>query len=300
MIGTETPRVVRASYVLRQQFRYEYPGPIEDLRHRLVVAPPARYGDQRRARHRLEVSDGVNVRWTRDRFGNAVVLLAADRFEGTLELAYEASIGRRADASHPPAAWYDATEFRASSALTKPSLALRAAAESLTASDDGSGRLAETINAFVAQHMRYVSDVTSVDTTAAEAFAQGTGVCQDYAHVMIALCRLCGIPARYVSGTSARRGRDARVGRGDRAGAGQWRRRGRGVRSDARPPRELGLRLHRRGPRLQRRHADVGLLRRAVRRPLHDDALRRRARRRVRRVTYGAFVSAARGPRYSS
>ncbi|MDB5069533.1 MAG: transglutaminase protein, partial [Candidatus Eremiobacteraeota bacterium] len=24
--------------------------------------------------------------------------------------------------------------------------------------------------------------------------------CQDYAHVMIALCRLCGIPARYVSG----------------------------------------------------------------------------------------------------
>ncbi len=42
--------------------------------------------------------------------------------------------------------------------------------------------------------MRYVTDVTTVATTAAEAFAQGVGVCQDYAHVMIALCRLRGLP----------------------------------------------------------------------------------------------------------
>ena len=28
----------------------------------------------------------------------------------------------------------------------------------------------------------------------------GQGVCQDYAHLMIVLCRLCGLPARYVSG----------------------------------------------------------------------------------------------------
>ena len=28
----------------------------------------------------------------------------------------------------------------------------------------------------------------------------GAGVCQDYAHVMLALCRACGLPARYVSG----------------------------------------------------------------------------------------------------
>jgi transglutaminase-like putative cysteine protease len=200
VIATETPRVVRASYVLRQQFRYEYPGPIADLRHRLVVAPPARYGDQVRTAHRLDVSDGVDVRWTEDRFGNCVVLLAADRFDGVLELGYEASVDRRAGEERPPAAWFDEPAFRAFSPLTKPSLALREAAETLSAADDGTGRLAATINAFVAQHMRYVNDVTSVETTAAEAFAQGTGVCQDYAHVMIALCRLCGVPARYVSG----------------------------------------------------------------------------------------------------
>jgi transglutaminase-like putative cysteine protease len=200
MIATEAPRVVRASYVLRQQFRYDYPGPIADLRHRLVVAPPSRYGDQVRVHHRLDTGDRVNLRWTRDRFGNAVALLAADRFEGTLVLDYEARVERGGSCDRPAPDWYDDGAFRASSVLTKPSLALREAAESLMASDDGSGHLATSINAFVARHMRYVSDVTSVETTAAEAFAQGTGVCQDYAHVMIALCRLCAIPARYVSG----------------------------------------------------------------------------------------------------
>ena len=42
--------------------------------------------------------------------------------------------------------------------------------------------------------------MTSVATTAAEALAGGRGVCQDAAHVMIALCRAAGLPARYVSG----------------------------------------------------------------------------------------------------
>ncbi len=48
--------------------------------------------------------------------------------------------------------------------------------------------------------MTYRHDVTSVHTTAAEALRVGAGVCQDYAHVMLALSRLCGLPARYVSG----------------------------------------------------------------------------------------------------
>src|ERR1019366_7671892 len=48
--------------------------------------------------------------------------------------------------------------------------------------------------------MGYRADVTGVKTTAAAALALGQGVCQDYAHVMLSLCRLLGIPARYVSG----------------------------------------------------------------------------------------------------
>jgi transglutaminase-like putative cysteine protease len=194
-------RLVGASYVLHQQFRYEYPGPIEHLRHRLVVAPPAVYGDQRRVGHELRVSPDLPVEWHEDAFGNIVVTIEAERVEREIQLDYQATI-RRGDGPWPhlEPTWFDDPRFRRPSALTQPSLALRAIAERLMAEDDGAGKLAAHINAFVAQHMRYVPDATTVETTAAEAFAQGTGVCQDFAHVMIALCRSCGIPARYVSG----------------------------------------------------------------------------------------------------
>ena len=49
------------------------------------------------------------------------------------------------------------------------------------------------------EHFEYVPGATTTATTAGEAFAGGRGVCQDYAHIMIALCRLSGIPARYVA-----------------------------------------------------------------------------------------------------
>ncbi len=48
--------------------------------------------------------------------------------------------------------------------------------------------------------MSYSHDRTTVFTTAAEAFALRAGVCQDYSHVLLSLCRYCGLPARYVSG----------------------------------------------------------------------------------------------------
>lgn len=50
------------------------------------------------------------------------------------------------------------------------------------------------------QDFVYEQGVTNVNTTAEEAWQQGKGVCQDYAHIMIALCHLAKIPARYVTG----------------------------------------------------------------------------------------------------
>lgn len=50
------------------------------------------------------------------------------------------------------------------------------------------------------QDMEYRQGVTDISTTAEEAIGQRQGVCQDYAHIMIALCRLGGIAARYVVG----------------------------------------------------------------------------------------------------
>ena len=48
--------------------------------------------------------------------------------------------------------------------------------------------------------MRYGTGTTNTETTASEALHIGQGLCQDYAHVMIAICRAAGLPARYVSG----------------------------------------------------------------------------------------------------
>lgn len=46
----------------------------------------------------------------------------------------------------------------------------------------------------------YKPHTTGVHTLATDALKLRTGVCQDYAHVMLGLCRTVGIPARYVSG----------------------------------------------------------------------------------------------------
>ena len=52
----------------------------------------------------------------------------------------------------------------------------------------------------VAGAVSYKKNSTNVTTTALQAFEAGAGVCQDQAHVMVAVCRSLGIPARYVSG----------------------------------------------------------------------------------------------------
>lgn len=46
----------------------------------------------------------------------------------------------------------------------------------------------------------YKPGTTTIDTTAEEALTQGCGVCQDYAHVMLTVCRHVGLTARYIAG----------------------------------------------------------------------------------------------------
>ena len=66
----------------------------------------------------------------------------------------------------------------------------------------GTTNLAELLwlSQAIADTVRYRKFSTDVTTTALQAFEAGAGVCQDQAHVMVAVCRSLGIPARYVSG----------------------------------------------------------------------------------------------------
>ena len=52
----------------------------------------------------------------------------------------------------------------------------------------------------VRARLEYRLGTTTVESSVAEVLAGGSGVCQDFAHVLISLCRNVGLPARYVSG----------------------------------------------------------------------------------------------------
>lgn len=50
------------------------------------------------------------------------------------------------------------------------------------------------------EHFHYQSNSTNMKTSAEEAFTQGYGVCQDYAHIYLSLLHMAKVPARYVTG----------------------------------------------------------------------------------------------------
>ncbi|MGI6230192.1 MAG: transglutaminase family protein [Tractidigestivibacter sp.] len=101
--------------------------------------------------------------------------------------------------------WKDGPEsplFSHESALTKPDLAIRQFAADVLVSMGGASAYerAVALCKAVGERMSYVPGSTDVATTAGEALAKGSGVCQDYTHILLALCRYAGIPARYASG----------------------------------------------------------------------------------------------------
>ncbi|TMC53967.1 MAG: transglutaminase family protein [Chloroflexi bacterium] len=192
----------RAAYLLRQTFRYEYPEPIRDLNHRLVVIPPERFGDQRRLWHDVSVElDGARLENRSDRFGNMIVDVFAPRVPDAIEFVAEVSVERRAaEPNRLPDGWLADGYLLEPSLLTEADDAILRAADDLAAAAEWGLPLADRINDWVYQSMTYRWGSTGVRTTAAQALEMGAGVCQDYAHVMLALCRACALPSRYVSG----------------------------------------------------------------------------------------------------
>ena len=192
----------RVSYSLRQSFRYEYPQPVRELNHRLVVIPPERFGDQLRLKHQLSVDrDGVEFETGKDRFGNMIVNVFAPRVSEEIEFVAEVSVERHAgEPNRLQDGWLGEGYLLEPSPLTTADERIRRTAEELSQGAEWGLPLADAINDWVYQSMTYQHGVTGVRTTAAEALALGSGVCQDYSHVMLAVCRACHLPSRYVSG----------------------------------------------------------------------------------------------------
>ncbi len=185
-----------------QRFEYVYPGPIYNLKQRLVIVPTDRYGAQQLLDHQIAADPSPAViRQTADRFGNRVLeleVLEADRvvsFEAQMIVESAAH-----DQQRPTISPAEAQHFVEPTPLTMPDDRIRSIVRQLQTAATSEYDLALHINDWVYEAMRYGSGVTSVSTTAAEALHVGQGLCQDYAHLMLALCRTAGLPARYVSG----------------------------------------------------------------------------------------------------
>ena len=184
-----------AAYVIQQDITYTYSRPIRSLSQRLVVLPKHRHHDQRRIADslRVEHAEAAGRRRHIDQFRNSVVRVQIPVVDERVEFRMRAVLRRERGTRTDSVAWEPAM-----TPLTAPDESLRDAAATLR-----QGSIGDTVTA-ISSHInaafQYSHDETSIRTTAAEAWRLRRGVCQDMAHVMLAMCIALDIPARYVSG----------------------------------------------------------------------------------------------------
>ncbi len=205
---------------LLHRTRYVYAGPVHDSFNEVRLRP-AEDGRQRCRRFELRVEPKANrVREYVDYYGNRVHYLDVSAAHHELVIEAESEVETIADAPPPEVS----TELPGSE--SGPRFELQAeylASSQYVPLDDGawpgtdvvfgpagrSGNWADAmqIGRHVFRSVRYQPDTTGVHTLATDVLALRAGVCQDFAHVMLGLCRRAGIPARYVSGYFLNRAR---------------------------------------------------------------------------------------------
>jgi transglutaminase-like putative cysteine protease len=179
---------------------YTYAAPARFIVQLLRLTPRSNEGQQVRA-WGLETDVDARLRRAEDAFGNVVHALYTERPTGSLTVRVSGEV----HTTDTGGVLRGVTErlsplvFLRGTPLTAPDGALIDFAEAVRGAG---GRLDQLHALMAALHGRMSFEVGATDAghTAAEAFALGSGVCQDYAQIFIACARRLGIPARYVSG----------------------------------------------------------------------------------------------------
>ena len=200
--SVEWSKVRRSRYWMHQRFVYRYPGSIRELKQRLVVVQHDYYGNQQLCAYHLLVSTpAATTTTTTDTFGNRIFQIYIPHVGSELEFEMRLVIERDLEANGwPRLAAGESARYLEQTELTSIDAKIAALAEELKTQHAEPEALAEAIHAWVYGAMHYGRGTTNVNTTAAEALAVGQGLCQDYAHIMLTICRAAGLPARYVSG----------------------------------------------------------------------------------------------------
>ena len=185
---------------IRHHTEYAYAAPVTGSVQYLRLWPRDE-AVQSTLRWRLD-APGLAVPW-RDGFGNLVHTVVVDdstervaiAVAGEVETVETHGVLGTDHGGPPPEAYLRVTPLTAADDGVRD-LAAGLAARRVRGTLPALHALMSEIHRRVA----YLPERTGVDTTAAQALAEGAGVCQDHAHLFIACCRLWGVPARYVSG----------------------------------------------------------------------------------------------------
>ena len=140
-----------------------------------------------------------------DYWGSQVVAFNVDRGHDRLSITGSSLVDTHAAGEPTDCSWRDVADAAATMAdhlshnlYTAPGPELAAIASSLRAATPlGTAR---RIIEWTQSNLRYARGVTTVHTSANEAYADGAGVCQDFAHLALSLAKTAGLPSRYVSG----------------------------------------------------------------------------------------------------
>lgn len=186
---------------IEHETHYAYGTQIRSLIQILRMTPRSHDG-QHVLRWRIEPSIDGRLRQSEDPLGNIVHNFATEGGAEELTLRVTGDIETNDTAGIIAGTVERAPEiyFLRDTDLTMADEAMRAFAETcVDPSGDDLKTLHRMMNALNEQ-IAFDTEPTHVATTASEAFAMRTGVCQDLTHIFIACARHLGIPARYVSG----------------------------------------------------------------------------------------------------
>jgi transglutaminase-like putative cysteine protease len=138
------------------------------------------------------------VRAQVDPFGNILHVLTLDEPHESIVIGArgQVDIDEEREAEHES---QSSLPFLRFTRLTEADEAIRSFAAQQTKKRTDRTALIDLMQA-LNQHITYTPGSTEVDTSAAQAFANGAGVCQDHTHAFLACARSLGVPSRYVSG----------------------------------------------------------------------------------------------------
>ena len=198
---------------IRHTTRLEYSGHVMEGVTDTRLGPRSD-AHQRWERFALRVDPPAAVRRYTDGFHNEAHLITVSRPHRYLEVVSQGEVFTElSDPFQPPSRPPDAlapgdlADYTAPSALVQWDGSVTGVAAPFAPRDpSGTFEAVQGLMNKVYSTFTYRKDVTSVTTTVLDVMADKVGVCQDFAHVLLALCRSVGIPARYVSGYIVSRG----------------------------------------------------------------------------------------------